>query len=225
MATQKQILANRRNGQMSTGPRTAEGKSVCRLNALRHGLTGQIDVRIPEEQAAHDQFCDTIIASLHPEGARKPVRSLEQNTFAITATFHSSDGDTGTSDLDNALAYARTYIAAASTATCRAASSNSWTSRPSATPLNPGPRPKTTRLAPKPSKKNASSPNSPNLKDSLRFPGPEWLRFFNRRNRCRHLPQARLEAARRLSQPRHVNRMPPFDNGHAPAYPNVRQIK
>ncbi|HEY3840038.1 MAG TPA: hypothetical protein VGL72_25880 [Bryobacteraceae bacterium] len=126
MATEKQILANRRNGQMSTGPRTAEGKSVSRLNALRHGLTGQIDVRTPEEQAAHGQFCDAIIASLKPEGALEHQfalsiaddhwrlnrgRSLEQNIFAITATFHNSDGAMETTDLDTALAYARTYIA------------------------------------------------------------------------------------------------------------------
>jgi hypothetical protein len=126
MATEKQILANRRNGQMSTGPRTAEGKSVSRLNAIRHGLTGHIDVRTPEEQTAHDQFCDAIIASLHPEGALEHqfalsiaedhwrinrARSLEQNIFAITATFHNSDGDMETTDLDTALAHARTYIA------------------------------------------------------------------------------------------------------------------
>jgi hypothetical protein len=77
MATQKQILANRRNAQMSTGPRTAEGKSVSRLNALRHGLTGHIDVRTPEDQQAHDEFCAAIIASLKPEGAI-------ENQFALS---------------------------------------------------------------------------------------------------------------------------------------------
>ena len=38
MTTIKKIAANRRNAQKSTGPRTIEGKSVSRLNALRHGL-------------------------------------------------------------------------------------------------------------------------------------------------------------------------------------------
>jgi hypothetical protein len=38
MAAEKQIQANRRNAQRSTGPRTAAGKSISRRNALRHGL-------------------------------------------------------------------------------------------------------------------------------------------------------------------------------------------
>lgn len=38
MATQKQIEANRRNAQKSTGPKTHAGRSRSRLNALKHGL-------------------------------------------------------------------------------------------------------------------------------------------------------------------------------------------
>src|SRR4051794_38841728 len=48
MATQKQIEANRRNAQKSTGPKTAEGKMKSRLNALEHGL-GAIHVPLPHE--------------------------------------------------------------------------------------------------------------------------------------------------------------------------------
>jgi hypothetical protein len=39
MATAKQIAANRRNAQRSTGPRTATGKNISSRNALRHGLS------------------------------------------------------------------------------------------------------------------------------------------------------------------------------------------
>jgi hypothetical protein len=39
MATARQIAANRRNAQRSTGPRTAAGKSTSSRNALRHGLS------------------------------------------------------------------------------------------------------------------------------------------------------------------------------------------
>ena len=39
MATAKQVAANRRNAQRSTGPRTAAGKSTSSRNALRHGLS------------------------------------------------------------------------------------------------------------------------------------------------------------------------------------------
>src|SRR3954452_4260499 len=48
MATAKQIAANRRNAQKSTGPKTEEGKSKSRLNALQHGL-GAIHVPLPHE--------------------------------------------------------------------------------------------------------------------------------------------------------------------------------
>src|ERR1044071_5609048 len=52
MSTIKQIEANRLNAQKSTGPRTAEGKSAARLNALKHGLFAQ-DPIIPGEDPAH----------------------------------------------------------------------------------------------------------------------------------------------------------------------------
>src|SRR4051794_29071829 len=48
MATAKQIEANRRNAQKSTGPKTEEGKSKSRINALEHGL-GAIHVPLPHE--------------------------------------------------------------------------------------------------------------------------------------------------------------------------------
>ena len=41
MATQRQIEANRLNAQLSTGPRTQEGKDRSRGNALTHGLTAE----------------------------------------------------------------------------------------------------------------------------------------------------------------------------------------
>ena len=42
------IEANRKNAKLSTGPKTPEGKAVCRQNALKHGLTGE-GICVPDE--------------------------------------------------------------------------------------------------------------------------------------------------------------------------------
>lgn len=51
MSTLRQIEANRRNSQLSTGPRTQEGKSVSRFNALKSGINCKAQI-IPGEDPA-----------------------------------------------------------------------------------------------------------------------------------------------------------------------------
>ena len=51
MVSQKQLEANRRNARRSTGPRTAKGKSVSSLNALRTGINAETEV-LPDEDPA-----------------------------------------------------------------------------------------------------------------------------------------------------------------------------
>ncbi len=48
MTSQKQIEANRRNAQKSSGPKTAQGRSISRMNALKHGLLAE-QVIVPGE--------------------------------------------------------------------------------------------------------------------------------------------------------------------------------
>ena len=51
-----------------TGPRTEEGKAKCRLNAFRHGLTGQIFVFSPEETDVYRNHCAAILGHYQPIG-------------------------------------------------------------------------------------------------------------------------------------------------------------
>jgi hypothetical protein len=51
MATQRQIDANRRNAQFSTGPRTPAGKAVSSMNALKSGLDAESQFVIGEERS------------------------------------------------------------------------------------------------------------------------------------------------------------------------------
>jgi hypothetical protein len=69
MLTDKQTEANRRNAQKSTGPRTAAGKNQSRLNAFRHGLTGQLDIMPDDVREAHDAFIARLVLSLQPAHA------------------------------------------------------------------------------------------------------------------------------------------------------------
>ena len=50
MTTLKQIEANRRNAQNSTGPRTEAGKERSSRNAVRHGLTAETVIEPLEAQ-------------------------------------------------------------------------------------------------------------------------------------------------------------------------------
>jgi hypothetical protein len=51
VATARQIEANRRNAQMSTGPVTDGGKSISKRNSLKHGLAA-VGAVLPEEMEA-----------------------------------------------------------------------------------------------------------------------------------------------------------------------------
>jgi len=59
MATPAQLSANRANAQRSTGPRSAEGKSVSRFNALKHGVDAASITLPGEDPAAYQAFADS----------------------------------------------------------------------------------------------------------------------------------------------------------------------
>ena len=69
IASQAQVPANTENAQFSTGPKSESGKSISKLNALRHGLTAATVVFSPEEAEAFATFSAGIMLDLRPVGA------------------------------------------------------------------------------------------------------------------------------------------------------------
>lgn len=118
MISEKQLEANRRNAQRSTGPKTGEGKQNSSRNNLRHGLTGHIHLLPTEDREAHDAFCDELSDSLNPETPMERqfaqsiaedswrlnrARAIENNMFAL-----GHEGERR--ELRIALADARTFM-------------------------------------------------------------------------------------------------------------------
>lgn len=69
MTSTRQVAANRRNAQSSTGPRTAAGKAVAARNATKHGiLTGPLYATQDEDAAELEALQQAIAAELAPEG-------------------------------------------------------------------------------------------------------------------------------------------------------------
>lgn len=60
---------NRANAQHSTGPKTEAGKKQSSLNALRHGLTGQIVVMPTEDLQAYQLHLKSFTDEYRPQGA------------------------------------------------------------------------------------------------------------------------------------------------------------
>jgi hypothetical protein len=121
MISEKQLEANRRNAQRSTGPKTDEGKTRSSRNNLRHGLTGHVNILPTEDREAHDAFCDELSDSLNPETPMERqfalsvaedswrlnrARAIENNMFAL-----GHEGERR--ELQIALADARTFQAQA----------------------------------------------------------------------------------------------------------------
>ncbi len=73
MATETQIIANRRNAQKSTGPRTSEGKAAISQNAVKHDLLTRHDVITSESQADFDLYRQQLLAELAPAS---PMESM-----------------------------------------------------------------------------------------------------------------------------------------------------
>jgi hypothetical protein len=81
IVSEKRLLANRRNAQRSTGPKTAEGKQISRNNALRHGLARQ-----RASGPAHSAFREKlaiILANGENDACRELARDVAECTIEL----------------------------------------------------------------------------------------------------------------------------------------------
>jgi hypothetical protein len=124
MTSEKQIDANRRNALLSTGAKTEAGHNRSRMNALRHGLTGQVTTMTDEDRAAHDLFSKPLIKDLAPEGAMETqlaqrvatdswrlnrASAIEDNLFALGQLQNAGQACPDVPQIDAALISARVF--------------------------------------------------------------------------------------------------------------------
>ena len=96
--SQKQLEANIRNAQKSTGPTSEGGKQVSSKNATRHGLTSMVTIMTDPDREAWLKFMTAYVEDLNPEGFQQKhlaqsiaydawrmnrVRAIEENIFSI----------------------------------------------------------------------------------------------------------------------------------------------
>jgi hypothetical protein len=67
-ASPRRIEANRKNAQLSTGPRTPAGKEAVSRNAIAHGLRARSILLAGENPQDFDRLCASAFAELSPRG-------------------------------------------------------------------------------------------------------------------------------------------------------------
>ena len=110
---------NKTNAQKSTGPRTDAGKQRSRLNAWRHGLTGQTVILPTEDHSAYQRHSHSFLDEYQPKGATETqlVQSLidlswrlnraaaaETNLLTLAITGHAAHIHTEHPEAHDALA-------------------------------------------------------------------------------------------------------------------------
>src|SRR5262249_17649510 len=121
----KQQEANQRNAQFSTGPRTEEGKNHSRMNARRHGMTGQFYALNTQDQIAFDAFRDGLLSVYKPANPLESqlaisiaedhwrlnrARAIENNVYAWYLDSYCADFDAPSEEVHSAITQARTWL-------------------------------------------------------------------------------------------------------------------
>lgn len=83
MASEKQIAANRRNAQLSTGPITREGKAASRLNALKSGLNARAVLLPGEDPTDLYKLCRRVMISWPDQHKRFMLEEIAVTQFEM----------------------------------------------------------------------------------------------------------------------------------------------
>jgi hypothetical protein len=81
MSSPAQVRANQANAQLSTGPKSAQGKAQSSANSTKEGFCSKQPVVAPEEDEDFAALRAALIEDTHPEGA------LEQEYFQRLLTY------------------------------------------------------------------------------------------------------------------------------------------
>jgi hypothetical protein len=124
MISEKQLEANRNNALLSHGPVTDAGRKRSSMNALRHGLTGQVTTMTDEDRTAHEKFSNALIQDLAPKGAMETqlaqriatdswrlnrISAVEDNLFTLGLHEHGGKLNLEHEQIDAALTTARVF--------------------------------------------------------------------------------------------------------------------
>jgi hypothetical protein len=142
MISEKQLEANRANAETDEavrpyprntdraestagqGPKTDAGRRRSSMNALRHGITGQVTTMTDEDRAAHDQLSQALIKDLAPDGAMEiqlaqriatdswrlnRISAIEDNLFALGQLQNAGQACPDVPEIDAALISARVF--------------------------------------------------------------------------------------------------------------------
>ena len=124
-ASPAQQAANKSNAKKSTVPRTPEGKARAKMNALRHGLTGQFYVLSEADRLAYNDFEKNLLEALAPVGHYERdlavsitqnrwrlhrARAMESNIQGLGQHDLADNYDTGSPETEVAITQAQTWL-------------------------------------------------------------------------------------------------------------------
>jgi hypothetical protein len=80
-----QVAANRANAQLSTGPKTPEGKAIASLNAVKTALTGRTVLLPGDDAAEYERYIRAYEDELKPVGQRESdlVQSIADTAWRL----------------------------------------------------------------------------------------------------------------------------------------------